>query len=139
MAWVKREIVIEAPVEDVWAYIGDFEQGPARMSPSLVTECRPDGPEVRVVTFVTGVVVRERLISYDAAEHRYAFSIIGDTVHPEHDTASMQAIALDNGSGERSRFVWMHDVLPAELADAFGSFMDQAIAEFKKTVESERA
>ncbi|WP_194814284.1 SRPBCC family protein [Nocardia sp. XZ_19_385] len=133
MAWVKKEIVIEAPVEDVWAVVRDFEHGPARMVPGFVTESKLVEPDVRVVTFVTGAVVRERLISHDDAEHRYAFAVIGDTVTPEHDSASMQVFALDNG---HSRFVWMHDVLPAELADAFGAVMEQGIAMFKKTVES---
>ncbi|MEV0246279.1 SRPBCC family protein [Nocardia sp. NPDC050712] len=133
MAWVKKEIVIEAPAADVWAVIGDFEQGPVRMSPGFVTESKLVEPGVRLVTFASGVVVRERLISLDEAEHRYAFSIIGDSVTPEHDTASMQVFALENG---HSRFVWMHDLLPAELAAAFAPVMEQGAELLKKTVES---
>ncbi|MEU8898143.1 SRPBCC family protein [Nocardia sp. NPDC048505] len=133
MAWVKQEIVIEAPVADVWAVIKDFEQGPVRMSPGLVAESKLDAPDVRVVTFASGVVVRERLISLDDEEHRFAFSIIGDSVTPAHDNGTMQVFALDNG---HSRFVWTHDVLPAELAAAFAPVMEQGSAQFKKVVES---
>ncbi|GAB2634766.1 SRPBCC family protein [Nocardia goodfellowii] len=132
MAWVKKEIVIEAPAEEVWAVIADFEKGPVLMGPGFVTDSRLAEPDVRVVTFATGAVVRERLISYDAAEYRFAFSVIGDSVTPAHDTASMQVFPLDNG---HSRFVWMHDVLPAELAAAFAPIMERGIALFKQTVE----
>ncbi|MFD0361266.1 SRPBCC family protein [Nocardia sp. GCM10030253] len=131
MGSVKKEIFVEASVEDVWAIIGDFGQGPIRMAPGFVTECRLDSPEVRVATFVNGTVLRERLIELDEAERRFVYSIVGDSIAPEHNNASMQVFPQDNGS----RFVWIHDVLPDELAIAFGASMDQGLEVFKRTVE----
>ncbi|MFQ6397263.1 SRPBCC family protein [Nocardia sp. KC 131] len=131
MGSVKKEIVVEATVEDVWAIIGDFDQGPIRMAPGFVTECRLDGPGVRVATFVNGTVLRERLIALDEVQRRFVYSIVGDSVTPKHNNASMQVFPHDSGS----RFVWIHDVLPDELAVAFGASMDQGLEVFKRTVE----
>ncbi|MFE7800138.1 SRPBCC family protein [Nocardia sp. NPDC057440] len=132
MGSIKKEIVVEAHVDDVWAIIRDFGQGPIRMAPGYVTECRLDGPGVRVATFVNGTVLRERLIALDEAERRFVYSIVGDSVTPQHNNASMQVFPHDNGS----RFVWIHDVLPDELAVAFGVGMDEGLRVFKETVEA---
>ncbi|MEV0292638.1 SRPBCC family protein [Nocardia sp. NPDC050710] len=133
MASVEKEIVIEAPVEDVWAIIGDFGQGPIRMAPGFVVDSRLAEPDLRIVTFADGTVVHERLIALDDAKQRFVFSIVGGSVTPIHDNATMRVFPHDDG---HSRFVWTHDVLPAELADAFGASMEQGLLLFKRTVES---
>jgi hypothetical protein len=108
MASVRTEITIEAGADDVWEVIRDFDKGPVRMAPGhVVDSVTEDG--VRVVTFANGSVARERFIAVDDEQRRIVFSIIGGTVVPEHDNASMQV--LEDGDG-RSRFVWIHDVLP---------------------------
>jgi len=132
MATVRREIDIEAAAADVWEIISDFSTGPQRMAPGLVTDCRLDTPEVRVVTFANGTVARERLIGIDHHTRRLAFSIIGDTVHPTHDNASMEVIV---SAHNRTHFVFIHDVLPNELATPMGAAMDHAILTLKRAME----
>ncbi|MBB6347878.1 SRPBCC family protein [Nonomuraea muscovyensis] len=133
MATVHKEIIIDADPAAVWAIIGDFTDGPTRMAPGLVTDSRLDEPDVRVVTFADGTVARERLITLDEETRRLVFSVIGDTMQPTHDNASMQVVAHGDG---RSRFVWIHDVQPDDLTIPMGAVMDHGLSIFKQTVES---
>jgi carbon monoxide dehydrogenase subunit G len=132
MATVQREIHIAAPPGQVWALLSDFHRAPVRMAPGFVTDSTPDGPDVRVVTFANGAVAREKFVAHDETSRRTVFSIIGGTVTPVHDNASMQV--LDDGAGG-CRFVWIHDVLPDGLAPRFGAAMDQGLAVLKRTAE----
>ncbi|MCG5213223.1 SRPBCC family protein [Streptosporangium sp. KLBMP 9127] len=136
MATVHKEIIIEADPADVWAIIGDFTDGPVRMVPGLVTDSRLDEPDVRVVTFADGTVARERLITLDEERRRLVFSVIGDTMQPTHDNASMQVVSHGDG---RSRFVWIHDVQPDDLTIPMSAVMDHGLSIFKQTVESPSA
>jgi len=132
MGSVEKEIIIEAPAEDVWAIIGDFAAGPIRMAPGFVTDSTLDGPDLRIVTFENGTVLHERFIALDETQRRIVFSIVGGSVTPAHDNSSMQVFQHADGS----RFVWIHDTLPHELADAFGASMEHGLSVFKQTVES---
>ncbi|MBO2456874.1 SRPBCC family protein [Actinomadura violacea] len=133
MASVHKEIIIDADPAAVWAIISDFTDGPARMAPGFVTDSRLDEPDVRVVTFADGTVLRERLITLDDEPRRLVYSVIGGTTQPEHDNASMQVVPHGEG---RSRFLWIHDVRPDDLTAAMGAGMDHGLNIFKQTVES---
>jgi hypothetical protein len=133
MGTVQKEIIIDADPADVWAIIGDFTNGPVRMVPGLVIDRRLDEPDVRVVTFADGTVARGRLIALDEETRRLVFSVIGDTMRPTHDNASMQVVPHGDG---RSRFAWIHDVRPDELTVPMGAVMDHGLSIFKRTVES---
>jgi carbon monoxide dehydrogenase subunit G len=135
MATVQREIRIAAPPGRVWALVSDFHSAPVRMAPGFVTDSTPGGADVRVVTFASGAVARERFVACDETTHRTAYSIIGGTVAPVHDNACMQV--LDDGT-DGCRFVWTHDVLPDDLAPRLGAAMDQALAVLKRTAEQLR-
>jgi hypothetical protein len=131
MASIRTELVIEADAARVWKTIGDWTNGPADMAPGLVTSSCAEGP-VRVVTFADGRVVRERLVTRDDDAQRIVYSVIGDTVRPDHDNAVMHVIS----EGERRcRFVWSRDVLPDELAEPLLSAMRGAGAVIKRTFE----
>jgi hypothetical protein len=125
-----RDIDIDAPAARVWELISDFHTAPIRMAPGFVVDSTPDGPDVRTVTFADGLVARERLISSDEAIRRTVFSIIGGTVTPQHDNASMQV--FDNETGG-SHFVWVHDVLPDELAPKLAAAMEHGLGGGKST------
>jgi len=114
MATVRLEFEIAASAQQVWSVVREFSTGPALMAPGYVTDCRLDGDGVRVVTFTNGVVARERLVTVDDAERRLTYSVIGGSVRPEHDNASMHILEERPGV---TRFVWMRDLLPDTLAD----------------------
>ncbi|MFC9472165.1 SRPBCC family protein [Nocardia sp. NPDC056952] len=135
MASVHKEILIDADPAQVWAVISDFTDGPVRMAPGFVTDSQLVEPGVRTATFADGTVVRERLIALDEQARRIAYSVIGDTMRPTHDNASMQVFSHGDG---HSRFVWIHDVQPDDLAAPMGAAIDHGLTIFKQTMESGR-
>jgi hypothetical protein len=132
MASIRTEIEIDVDADRVWRVIGDWADGPVEMARGHVVSSQADG-ELRVVTFASGTVARERLIARDEAARRIVYSLIGDTVHPEHDNAAMQILA--EGAG-RCRFVWSRDVLPDALADPLLAAMESALPIVKRTLEA---
>jgi hypothetical protein len=133
MAFVKKEIVIEVGAQRVWEVIGDFADGPVRMAPGFVTAGVLEEPDARVVTFVDGTVVRERLVEIDDQACRLVYSVVGGSMQPESDTAIMQVVA---DGDDRSRFVWSHQVQPDSLAEAMGAGMDRGMSLLKQTLET---
>ncbi|RDI65053.1 SRPBCC family protein [Nocardia pseudobrasiliensis] len=123
MATVQLDIEIDADADSVWKVVGGFATAPERMTPGWVSSCVADGG-VRVVTLRNGIIVRERLIAVDEHRRRIVYSVVGDTVRPVHDNASMQVFATGPG---RSRLVWIHDVLPDELAELLHTNMSEAV------------
>ena len=132
MATARTEITIDANADDVWEVIRDFENGPLLMARGHVTSSRTEDG-VRVVTFANGSVARERCIAVDDEQRRIVFSIIGGTVVPEHDNATMQV--FDDGEGH-SRFVWIHDVLPDTLAAPLLAAMEHGNLAIQRTLRT---
>ncbi|WP_069160030.1 SRPBCC family protein [Nocardia altamirensis] len=130
MASVKKELVLDASSEDIWAIIRDFAAGPVRMAPGYAVDSKLDGPDIRVVDFAGGAVARERLVTIDDDARRFVYSIVGGSVTPAHNNASMQV--FPHGDGQ-SRFVWIHDVLPDELAAPLAAGMDAGLRAFEQT------
>jgi polyketide cyclase/dehydrase/lipid transport protein len=135
MASVIREIIIEASPDLVWAAVGDFADGPLQMSGGAFTDCRMDRPDVRTLTFADGTEASERLIARDEQARRIVWGWVGDE-RVEHDNTSMQVFA----EGEaRSRLVWIHDTLPAELTGWLATAMDQLAPVFQESLRSHDA
>ena len=134
MATVSKEVLIEANAEDVWAVVGDFATGPSRMAPGFVVDTRVEADH-RVVTFADGTVVRERLISIDHDTRRIAYSVVGGSVQPDHDNASMRVVAEGEG---RCRLVWLRDVLPDALAAPMGAAMAQGLDVTRRAFDDTR-
>jgi carbon monoxide dehydrogenase subunit G len=134
MASISKEIVIGSSADNVWEVIGDFETGPSRMAPGFVVRTSIDGG-IRIVTFADGTVARERFVSVDHGSRRIVYSVVGDATGPAHDNASMQVFADGN---ESCRLVWIHDVLPDELAPSIEAAMSQGLAVIEKTLASRR-
>jgi hypothetical protein len=133
MASVIREVLIDATPQQVWDVVGDFPTGPIEMAPGYVVANEFEGPDERVVTFADGSVVRERHIATDEQARRIVWAWVGDAVRPAHDSCSMQVFE----HGDRgSRLVWIHDVLPDELAVPLAAAMDGGLPVIKRTLEA---
>ena len=131
MASISKEILIRSSAEDVWAVVGDFAAGPSRMAPGYVVDTRVEA-DTRVVTFVDGTVARERFVALDHENRRIVYAVVGDSLQPAHDNASMQVLA----DGEsRCRLIWIHDVLPDDLAPTLDAAMTDGSAVIKHTFE----
>lgn len=130
MASISKEITIGANADEVWKVIGDFQEGPTRMAPGYVVDTRVDG-DYRIVTFADGVVARERLVSVDHAARRIVYAVVGGTLSPAHDNASMQVIADDEHG---CRLIWTHDVLPDDLARPIETAMARGMEAIRQTL-----
>jgi carbon monoxide dehydrogenase subunit G len=133
MASIRKEILVEARPENVWAAVRDVGALHERLVPGFVVDTRLEAG-ARVVTFGNGMVVRELIVDLDDEARRLAWSARGARL--THHNASVQVLA--DGEG-RSRLVWIADLLPHELAGDIGAMMDQAVAVMKPTLEGRAA
>jgi Polyketide cyclase / dehydrase and lipid transport len=133
MASICKEIMIDARPDEVWAAIRDFGAVHRRLAVGFVVDTRFDGG-ARIVRFVNGLVVRERLVDLDDNARRLVYSIVEGK--PSHHNASMQVFAAGD---ERTRLVWITDLLPNEVAPPFRSMIEQGAAVMKQTLEGRMA
>jgi carbon monoxide dehydrogenase subunit G len=129
MASIHREISIQARPEAVWDALRDVGAIHTRLAPGFVTDVRLE-EGARVVTFANGMVARELIVDVDEQARRLVWSVVGSQM--THHNASAQVFAEGEG---RSRFVWIADVLPHEIAPAIAAMMDQGLAVIKRTLE----
>ncbi len=132
MAAIYKEILIDAPPEEVWAAVRDVGAVHERLTPGLLTDARlEDG--ARVVTFANGMVARELIVSLDDGLRRFSYAAVGGRA--AHHNASFQVFAEGEG---RTRLVWVTDVLPDELSAPIGALVEQGAAVMKRTLEGRR-
>jgi carbon monoxide dehydrogenase subunit G len=129
MAYIKREVLIDAPLERVWSALRDVGSQHTRLVPGFVVDTRLDGGD-RLVTFGDGTVVRERLVDIDDADRRVAWSAVGAPF--SHHNASAQLFTHDD---QHTRFVWIADLLPNELAPRITGMIEAGLAVIKRTLE----
>jgi hypothetical protein len=130
MASIRKETIIDVAPDEVWDAVRDIGAVHTRLAVGFVTDCRLDG-DARIVTFANGLVAREPVVTIDDAGRRFVWSAVGGRL--SHYNASAQV--FDAGDG-RSRFVWVADLLPNEMAGAVGTMIEQGIVAIKKTLES---
>jgi carbon monoxide dehydrogenase subunit G len=130
VASIHREIRIEAGPERVWEALRDVGALHQRLAPGFVTDVRLE-EGARVVTFGNGMVARELIVDVDDRARRLVWSVVGGRM--THHNASAQVFPEGE---DRSRFVWIADLLPHELAPAIAAMMDEGLAVIKRTLES---
>jgi len=129
VASIHREVVIDARPESAWDALRDIGAIHQRLAPGFVTDVRLE-EGARVVTFGNGLVARELIITVDDQARRLVWSVVGGQM--THHNSSAQVFAEgENGS----RFVWIADLLPNELAPTIAGMMDQGLAVIKQTLE----
>ena len=133
MASIHREVRIQADPETVWDALRDVGAIHQRLAPGFVTDVRVE-EGARVVSFGNGLVARELIVDIDDEARRLVWSVVGGRM--THHNASAQV--FPDGEG-RSRFVWIADLLPHEIAPAVATMMEQGLAVIKRTLESENA
>ena len=128
MATIRKEILITAPLDRVWAALRDVGALHTRLVPGFVKDTRMEG-KTRVVTFGNGMVAREDIVSVDEEQHRVCWAIVGQSFH--HYNGAAQVFDDINGS----RFVWTTDLLPDEPAGQVEQMMSAGLAVIKETLE----
>jgi len=133
MASIRKELIVDAPADHVWAALRDIGQVHTRLAREFVIDTRLDGGS-RLVTFANGEVVRERIVDIDDRARRLAYAVVD--WRTTHHNASFQV--TPDGDG-RSRLTWITDLLPDSLADLVGGFVDQGCVAIKRTLETSAA
>jgi uncharacterized protein YndB with AHSA1/START domain len=133
VATVRREIVVDVPIEEVWDAVRDYGALHERLAAGFATATRLEG-EDRIVTFANGAVYRERLISSDDAAYRLAWTIVDGPW--THHNGSVELFVEPN---EQTRFVWTTDMLPSDVAVQTEPAIDAAMPLIKQTLEDNRA
>jgi hypothetical protein len=129
MATLRKEILVDTTPEAAWDALRDVGALHTRLVAGFVTDTKLEG-NTRVVTFRTGNVVREEIVSVDATQRRVAWAIVGQAFHHYNGSAQI----FENKGGVR--IVWITDLLPDSMAAAIDAAMTSGIAAMKSTLES---
>lgn len=129
-ASIQKEVVVDASPADVWDAMRDYGAVHQRLARGFVVDCRLDG-DARIVTFANGSVAREVLVSMDDQARRLVYTIVGTRL--KHHNASFQVFA---DGDNRTRIVWIADILPNDLAPYISGQMEEGARVMKQTLES---
>jgi hypothetical protein len=75
MASIHKEMFVDAAPDQVWSAFRDVGAVHTRLAKGFVTDTRLEG-DTRTVTFVNGIVARERIIDIDDVRRRLAYSVV---------------------------------------------------------------
>ena len=134
MASIRKEMLIQASPEDVWAAIRDVGAVHQRLTPGVLTDSRLDG-DARIVTFAGGTVVRELIVDLDDQARRFVYAVVSGG-RTTHHNASWQVFAERD---HHSRLVWITDFLPKEVAPVIHELVERGAATMKQTLEAQTA
>ena len=133
MATIIRETIIDVDPAVAWAALSDFGAVHQRLATGFVTDCTVDTPDVRTIRFFNGAVAKERLVGLDEGARRLAYTVIESGLGPSHHNGAAQVI----GEADGTRFGWVTDVLPDQLAPTIAGLMDAGIAAITATLENQ--
>jgi hypothetical protein len=131
MASIIKVITVAAPVDDVWEAVRDYGAVHERVAAGFVIATELDGRD-RIVTFASGAVARERLVTLDDDRRRLVYSVVDSALGCTHHQASVVVDAAADGHG--CRFTWTTDVLPDELAPALDGLMEAGARAIRATL-----
>lgn len=133
MASIRKEIHIAAPAADVWDVVRDLGAIHTRFVPGFVAETKLE-EDSRIVTFETGLVVRELFVDLDDEARRFAYTVRSETM--THHNASMQVFPE---GPQNCLLVWVTDLLPDEAAGPIGAMIDHGSTIMKATLDRQKA
>jgi hypothetical protein len=130
MSSIRKEVVIKASADVVWAALSDVGALHTRLVPGFVTNTQLE-EGARIVTFGNGQVARELIVDVNEADRRVVWAIVDEPFRHYNGAAQV----FDEGRGT-CRFVWVTDLLPNELADHVSAMMVEGLSVVKKTMEN---
>jgi hypothetical protein len=98
--------------------------------PGFAVDSVMDGDD-RIVTFASGAVARERLVTIDDERRRVVYSAVESQPGFTHHQATVGV--HEEAGGEGCRIVWTCDFLPAGPGPIVDALMTQGAAAMEKT------
>ena len=132
MPTVHHEISVALTPETIWDAVRDVGALHTRLVPGFVTSTEMlehVATPTRRVTFASGQILDEAIVSVDDHHRRLVWSIRGVDPH----NGAMQV--FDDPGG--ARVTWTADVLPTALADQFSPLMAAGLQVMKRHLESQ--
>src|SRR5436309_10526170 len=129
MATIRKEIRLSISAEEAWDAVRDFGNLHRRLVPGFATDARMDRND-RLVTFFTGNVLRERLITLDDERRRLGWSIVDGPY--SHHNGSVEVFEADDSCS----LVWTADLLPDEAAAPTEAMMQRGAEVMRETLEA---
>ncbi|MFI5013273.1 MAG: SRPBCC family protein [Hyphomicrobiales bacterium] len=130
MASIHKEIEVTARPDQVWSAIRDIGGLHTRLVPGFVVDTKLE-PGARIVTFGNGIVAREAIVGMDETALRLVWSASSGRL--THHNASVQVFPAGE---DRSRIVWIADLLPDEMRAPIEGMIDQGMAVMKTTLDA---
>jgi hypothetical protein len=132
VATIIRTITIDSHPSTSWDALRDFGALHERLAPGFITDSRMEGADIRVISFFTGAIAKERLIGIDDDARRLAYSIVESSLDLTHHNAAAQITETGDG---RTKFTWTVDCLPDEMAVPIAQMMDAGLTAIKANLE----
>jgi hypothetical protein len=126
MGSITKVIDVPSGTLEVWDALSDFGSLHERLVPGFVVEARLEGQD-RVITFASGAVATERLVSADRQRHRLVYAVVEGGLPFTHHQSSVELVTPD-GTDKGCRIVWTTDLLPHDLDPVVDSLMDAGAA-----------
>jgi hypothetical protein len=131
MGSIRKEATLNASPDAVWDAVRDFGAPHTRLVRGFVTDVEIDGND-RIVTFASGAVQREPLVSLDDEERRLVYSAVDSPLGATHYNAAVQVTS--NGGGA-TRFVWLVDFLPDTISANLEAAMERGVQSIRATLD----
>src|SRR3954453_9154684 len=129
MASIRKEMMLAANPDHVWAAVRDVGAIHTRLARSFVADVKMDG-DARIVTFANGMVLREWIVDVDDAARRLVWAAVEGRL--THHKRAIQVFP----NGDTCRLVWQADFLPNELKNPIDALMQQGMEAMKLTLET---
>jgi Polyketide cyclase / dehydrase and lipid transport len=126
MGSIIKTIDVRTGTREVWDALRDFGALHQRLVPGFVVDARLDGRD-RVVTFASGAVATERLVSADPERRRLVYAVVDGGLPFDHHQSSVEVVESDRAE-EGCRIVWTTDLLPDRLDPVVDSLMHEGAA-----------
>jgi hypothetical protein len=122
MASLYRDIPLNTDAASAWATLRD-SRNITKVFAGVLVDVKVEG-DLRSVTFASGNVVQERIVTVDDTRMRVAYTVCGPNF--EQHAASMQIVA--NKADDGCRLVWICDFLPDDRRALVEPLMDAGCA-----------
>jgi hypothetical protein len=126
MGSITKYIDVAAPANAVWDAVRDFGALHERLVPGFVVGSTLEGDDGsdRVITFVSGAVARERVVSLGDDDRRLVYAVIESALGFAHHQSSVEVAELPRSG---SRIEWTTDFLPDALGSTLDAMMEQGV------------